>query len=214
MRYYNDMESLLETIKMGFILNMKDNNGYFEMFNSIILIFLFSYIVKNQSLLNYISENSFEKMFSFFCKKPVCVKIDGKRSTRTSDYICRTDNLFSNRFQAIWYYINISHNNPSIYSVKEFATSSNNYDDYRMAGSDCNEKTNKMTNDIFIVDQLQKFKLNDDIYCKVYISSDSIENNNNKNSSTINVETILIEIFSYTLSLIEVKEFVNDITER
>ena len=66
MRYYNDMESLLETIKMGFILNMKDNNGYFEMFNSIILIFLFSYIVKNQSLLNYISENSFEKMLSFF----------------------------------------------------------------------------------------------------------------------------------------------------
>ena len=150
MRYYNDMESLLETIKMGFILNMKDNNGYFEMFNSILLIFLFSYIVKNQSLLNYISENSFEKMLSFFCKKPVSVKIDGKRSTRTSDYICRTDNLFSNRFQAIWHYINISHNNPTIYSVKEFATSSNNYDDYRMAGSDCNEKTNKMTNDIFI----------------------------------------------------------------
>ena len=27
MRYYNDMESLLETIKMGFIVNMKDNNG-------------------------------------------------------------------------------------------------------------------------------------------------------------------------------------------
>ena len=88
-----------------------------------------------------------------------------------------------------------SYNNPTIYSVKEFATSSNNYEDYRMAGSDCNEKTNKMTNDIFIVDQLQKFKLNDDIYCKVYISSDSIENNNNKNSSTINVETILIELF-------------------
>ena len=92
MRYYNDMESLLETIKMGFILNMKDNNGYFNMINSMILIFLFSYITKNQSLLNYISENSFEKMLSFFCKKPVCVKIDGKRSTRTSDYICRTDN--------------------------------------------------------------------------------------------------------------------------
>jgi len=26
MRYYNLLESLLETIKMGFIVNMKDNN--------------------------------------------------------------------------------------------------------------------------------------------------------------------------------------------
>ena len=66
MRYYNDMESLLETVKMGFFLNMKNNSGYFEMFNSIILIFLFSCIIKNQSLLNYISENSFEKILSFF----------------------------------------------------------------------------------------------------------------------------------------------------
>lgn len=43
MRYYNDMESFLETIKMGFIFNMKDNNGYFNMINSMLLIFLFSY---------------------------------------------------------------------------------------------------------------------------------------------------------------------------
>lgn len=68
------MESLLETIKMGFILNMKDNSGDFNMINSVILIFLFSYITKNLSLLNYISENTFEKYYLFFLKNSFVLK--------------------------------------------------------------------------------------------------------------------------------------------
>ena len=212
MRYYNDIESLFETLKMGYIFNMKDKTNYFDMITSIFFIYIFSYIFKNQYIINYfsehISENFIEKIICYFYNKPVRVKIDGKRSTRTSDYICRTDNLFSNRFQAMWYYINTSHNIPSIYSVKEFATSGNNYDDYRMAGSDTSDKIDKTSNDIFIVDQIQRFKLNNDIYCKVYISSDNIETNTNKNSSTINIETVQIELFSYTLSLNEVKKFI------
>lgn len=212
---YNDFDSILETFKMGILLNMRDKNNYMEMLSSIFFILIFSFLLKNQNILNYLSdtgESSFEKIISLFYKQPSKVKIEGKRSTRTSDYICRTDHLFSYRFQAIWDYINNSHHNSDIYSLKEFATSCNNYDDYRMAGSDDPRIGKRKTNDIFIVDQKKKFKIDDNIFCRVYFSFDNIESNSNKNSSTINVETIEIDIFSYTLTLNQLKSYVENIT--
>ena len=50
---------------------------------------------------------------------------------KVTSYITKTDNLFSNRFNAFWYYISKNNlQNPTIYSLKEYANSSNIYDDY------------------------------------------------------------------------------------
>ena len=101
----------------------------------------------------------------------------------------KTDSLFSMRFSAFWDYISKNNlNNSTIYSLKEYANSSNIYDDYgeprkknkilKMSKNKTNSANSSEDEDedednfiekrdIFIVDQPKHFKLKSDIYCKV-----------------------------------------------
>ena len=101
---------------------------------------------------------------------------------KVTSYITKTDNLFSNRFNAFWYYISKNNlQNPTIYSLKEYANSSNIYDDYgepknrkKSFTRKYNDEINKIDSDneeedfsnkdIFIVDQPRHFKINDNIF--------------------------------------------------
>ena len=69
--------------------------------------------------------------FSYFMPKYNVIVLEGKRCMKVSSYITKTDNLFSNRFQAFWYYISKNNmNNKTIYSIKEYADSENLYNNY------------------------------------------------------------------------------------
>ena len=92
--------------------------------------------------------------------------------------------------------------NDSIYCIREYANSSNIYDDYgepkrynknSEIDNDIDDyETNK---DLFIVDQSKYFKLNENIYCKV-----SKVNDSGDEKKSYEMEHITIEIYSYKLS--------------
>ena len=206
-------ESIMESLKMGFIFNMRDNenNKYTFIINSLVMVLL-NFILNNDAVYDYIK--SFFEVINKRCNFYSCktIIIEGKRCLKTSDYMTRTDSLFSDRFLAFWHYIaNNNLNNQSIKCLKEFADSSNIFDDNgdsknsRRSIRLLNNNSNT-SRDIFIVNQHQSFKINNDIYCKVLID---IEKLDDKKNSTI--ESIKVELYSYTLSLKNIRNFIDNL---
>ena len=203
------INSLIETIKIGYFVNMKSDMN--TVFVPIILIFI-TYIFSHEKFLDniiaYISDYLYHKKYP-------CVTLEGKRCFKSSDYNTRTDQLFSNRFKAIWHFISkTTETNNSIYKIKEFADSSNIYDENGDSYKNHRNRKDakKRDLDMYVVNQHRCFVLYDDIYCKVSFNNEIIENKSNKKSSNNNIETIKLQIFSYTKSLINLKNFIDKIT--
>lgn len=128
----HNIGGLIETFKMMYIMNVKDS-GFYENFGMLFLITLLTFIMNNDNCYEKFEKNIgflLDNLTYFFPKKNVIV-LEGKRCMKVTSYITKTDNLFSNRFNAFWYYISKNNlQNPTIYSLKEYANSSNIYDDY------------------------------------------------------------------------------------
>jgi hypothetical protein len=203
----------METIKVGYLFNMKSGMGMGEMVFAPLLMIFLSFIMSNEKFIEnfftFISEN-------FYYKRSNCIVLEGKRCFKTSEYNTRSDQLFSNRFKAIWHYIaKNTENNKSIYKIKEYADSSNIYDENSdsFGGRRNNRNFEKKKNhDIYVVNQSKYFYLDYDIYCKVTFNNETLEKKGARNSSTNSIETIKINIFSYTKPLIHLKYFVDSIT--
>jgi hypothetical protein len=211
----NTLGGLLDTMKMMILMNIKDGDVYS---NTIMLFFisLLTFIFNSEEC--YVSfENSISNLtsyFSYFMPKCNVIVLQGKRCMKVSSYITKTDNLFSNRFQAFWYYISKNNmNNKTIYSIKEYADSENLYNNYGDSiknkkrnnnDIDDNHSDSEESNDIFLVNQSTHFKITNDIYCKVYSLHDKIDE-----KKKIDVENITIEIYSYTLSLKNLRDFLD-----
>tara|TARA_B100000925_G_scaffold288949_1_gene270862 strand:+ start:2935 stop:4497 length:1563 start_codon:yes stop_codon:yes gene_type:complete len=196
---------------------MKDTSTYDGIVGMVVLFFL-TYILSNENkdfmdnIFRWVGENVY-----FFRPRKNSVFIEGKRCVKVSRYMTKTDNLFSNRFTAYWYYISKNNlNNKTIYSVKEYANSSNIYDDY---GDPKNNRRNKsredlleedennlINSDIFVVEQLKYFKIEDDIYCKVHRDYDKGDE-----KRKFEMENISIEIYSYTKSLEYLTKYLDNI---
>ena len=216
----NSLGGLLDTMKMMILMNIKDGDMYMNLtilFFLSLLTFIFNseecYIGFENSIVNLSS------YFSYFMPKYNVIVLEGKRCMKVSSYITKTDNLFSNRFQAFWYYISKNNmNNKTIYSIKEYADSENLYDNYGDSIKNKNHRKNDnednddnysdseetMNNDIFLVNQSTYFKITDDIYCRVYSAHDKMDE-----KKKIDVENIKIEIYSYTLSLKNLRDFLD-----
>ena len=224
----NNINSIFDIIKMMLLMNIKDsdiNNNFFLL----IIITFITFIFNNENCYYEIEKfiiNLFNYL-NFFTPKCNTITLEGKICMKITSYITKTDNLFSNRFMAFWYYISKNNlNNKTIKSVKEYANSSNIYDDYgepknykkrfvnrnqensNEESSDDEEFTIK-NRDIFIVDQHNYFKLTKDIYCK--ISKKYSEMGDEK--KPYEMENIIIEIYSYKLSLKELTNFLDNIDE-
>ena len=156
------------------------------------------------------SDDIYEYIFKNFIKYK-CNKIclEGKTATRTCEYTCRVDNLFSDRFKALWYHINKLNNNKTITSIKEYSMSCNNYNDSRMAGHRDSGQIN--ISDFFIVNQKKKFCIDEDIYCYVKIYSNENDSSSNKKCN-ISIENIVLEIFSYKYSMDHLLNYIDKIT--
>lgn len=183
-------DTLIETIKMNYLINSRENNNFYM--NTLLIIFL-------TVLVNYDIHKIFLNIKNLFLQKNSFF-LEGKRTLKNNDYITRTDSLFSDRFLAFWNFINKnSINNPDIYSFKEYAE----HEESRY--TKCN-KFFSQQDDIFIVNQYKKFTISTDLYCIVTIEKDKIDE---KQQSMI--EIINIEIFSYILSKKHIQDFLDNL---
>ena len=212
------MTSFIETIKMGYIFNMRSNISILETFVSTLFFLAITYILSNDDFVDKLT-GFFSELYYKRCNS---ILLEGKRCFRTTDYNTRSDQLFSNRFNAIWHFIAKNNgSNKSIYSLKEFANSSNIYDEngdpyaipekYGFRHRADTTKKSTRSRDIFIVNQKKKFILASDILCKVTFINEKQERKSNKQTMT-NTETIRLEIFSYNKSLTDIRIFIDEMT--
>ena len=220
----NGLNSMIESFKMMYFVNMKDSSVYDNMMIMALLTIL-SFIMNNDACYEKFEElikNCFS-FLSFLQPKRNTIILEGKRCLKVSSYLTRTDNLFSDRFSAFWYYISTNNlDNPSIYSLKEYAYSSNIYDDYgdpkhlkndridldefdEEEDEDLINPTNKF--DLLIVSQTRHFKIEKNIFCKVVTHCDKGDEKQKK----IEMENITIELYSYKVSLKDLTKFLNKI---
>ena len=203
-------EQIMDMIKMSLFLNLNS----FNITNiNTLLVLIISIFFSNEESINYLFD-LFKNYIALFNKKKTVI-LEGKRCFKTADYNTRSDQLFSDRFKAVWYYSikSISTNN-TIYEIKEYSESCNIYDEYGDSRIKKKGKLSKKNDrDFFIVHQNTKFKLCEDIWCNVYLDNEKIEMNTNKKNNNANIETIKLEIFSKKNSLYKINNFIDEITE-
>ena len=214
--YNNIIENLLDTFKMSMLVNARDSNNfiYYTVF-----ILLTTCVLNNREFNDYIKE-FFSNINLFLIKnrKNRSITIEGKVIFKDNEYSSRIQNLFSNKFTAIWKHIcSNSLNNTKIYNLKEF--SDIKYDMYAKYNYNVDyiENDNMTKDDIakyniakynYIVDQDNSFKISDDIYCSV-----KIENNSNSDKKDSIMQTIRIKIYSNKLSLSKLAKYIDDIED-
>tara|TARA_Y100000389_G_scaffold139973_1_gene137776 strand:+ start:1388 stop:3013 length:1626 start_codon:yes stop_codon:yes gene_type:complete len=208
----------MENMKFIFfsaIHNKLQNNIFIEIF----LVAIFPVILRYICNLNYynITYNlEIRDLFNSLFRKKNSILIEGKKCTKLSDYITRTDNLFSDRFYAFWHHINKSAEyNKSVYSLKEYANTCNDEENYNYNRSNIkNEEKSrsKKMSDIFVINQYKSFNLEKDIYCKVLFENNNYDNND-KNRK-LETENITIYIYSYKKSVNQLRYYIDSITNK
>jgi hypothetical protein len=173
------------------------NNLEFNCFN--IFSFLFLLIIYNyRFIILYFFIDSFNYKNHIY--------IEGKRHFNSSRCYTKYDELYSNKFKAIWYYVNKNYEKLNINSVKEYSSGSSQYNDY--GDKINNNNNNNQDNNNFIVNQFSSFKLNDYIYCKVEIYDNNLDDKLTNKSIVENV--INLDIYSYK-SLKYINDFLDKI---
>ena len=218
----NSLNGLIDNLKMMYFMNARENNYYENLF-IMFFIFAVTFIINNDNFYVILEKSihSFTQYFRFLFPK-CSIILEGKRCMKVTNYTTKTDNLFGDRFNAFWYYISKENlKNKSIYCLKEYANSSNIYDDYgepknnrRIRWNNNEESTNNegdseldfSSRDVFVVNQKTPFKLTKDIFCLVNTNYDRGDE-----KKCYDMENITIEIYSYKLSLKEIEKFIDDL---
>uniref|UniRef100_A0A6C0JM71 AAA+ ATPase domain-containing protein n=1 Tax=viral metagenome TaxID=1070528 RepID=A0A6C0JM71_9ZZZZ len=192
----------MNTIQMNLFSMIKTNNIVLDSIISTCIMsligMLVNYVYDKQF---YIFEFSWNKCYNLFYKRNI-ILLEGKKSSVTSAYTLTNSitSSYSDRFKAVWDHIikNIENNN-DIFQIKE-----------SISGFDSLSFNNKQLTDIFIVYQNKHFLIDKDIY--VYTQIEKEEGHDKNEKHTTKTDIITIEIYSYKLSLIHLKKYVEDIT--
>lgn len=184
----DDILSLLQLQMLSSTTGASKTNTMFA-----VILILFTFISRN---IRYISRLLSKDLFNVYFKKNT-ITIDGKRLK--SEFKTFYTDLFSTRFKAVWEHVSET-DYKYINSIKEISTFDYDYN------RDSDERDTIESN-VFVVNQYDKFNLTEDIYCKIDMYNDLEEKDNKKFES----EIITIEIFSYNKSLLEIKNFIEDI---
>ena len=202
------IDNILELFKLNSIVNGNNN----IIVTSLIMAFLtfISNFIANNSF-KYIDINLFiDNIKGYFIKYNTIV-IEGKRCVKNGPHSVRVDNLFGETFLALWKYINDNlYNKSDIYTIKELSEGVGMYDDWGDLYS--SSEKNRLKPSVYVVKQHTRFKLEDDIYCKVFFENEEMENNNSKVISKN--ENIIIRLYSHKRTLFELRKYVNNITEK
>jgi hypothetical protein len=193
-----------DVMRMSMFNYLKINNPVIDAILSTFVLSFIGYILNLISEGNLSNRHFFdiEKIKGYIYKKNIII-LEGKTSSATSVYnpISNISTAYSDRFKALWFHIieNIV-NNQTIFEIKET---------YSNCDSLIGESTrNKKVSDFFVVSQKKVFKITPYIYVRCDFSYDD-----NKNDKTITkTEKITIELYSYTLSLSQLKEYIDNIT--
>ena len=238
MNNMNNMNNTKYGEKLYSLLPSSFSMRSYAMLYNTLIIMIISYIVKNEYLNDLVSDisngiyNSVKsrcvRAFSRISGIGQCrtIVLEGKQCLKATDYISRTDNLFSNKFIAFWHYIaSMNVDNPDIICLKEFANSSNIFDEHgdskrsmrsrrNFRGGENedndrdNDRENTISEDFYILNQYRSIRIAPQIYCSVKINKEVIDE---KKHNTI--ENIKIEIYSYSLSMRELCLFIDNIED-
>jgi hypothetical protein len=139
--------------------------------------------------------------------------LEGKKYFNTNNSGHPVENVnFSDTFKAVWNEIdiiisNVEKNN-TIYSLKEFCIgfSTNSIRSY----------DNTVSDNMYIICQKKAFLLNKEleIYAYAIFTIDNIEGSGGGNKTTVIIEKITVQLFSYKTSLSDIKTFVENITTK
>lgn len=203
----NSVNGLIESFKMMYFMNIKDMS-IFQNILSIIIITVFSVLIYNENLNDNV-DKYVQKVIEYFTnKKCKTIILEGKSSFCVTNYSSKTDNIFSDRFQAFWDYISKNNfDNNSINTIKEYPESHWSDGDYINEKRDNDECLEIMkSKNQFIVNQTTPFLVQPNIYCKV-----STSKSNNDDKTKVEVENIKIEIYSYYYSHDYLSNFLDNI---
>lgn len=198
----NGIHSLMDQFKMLYLMNFRDFSFFQNCFFMLFILF-FTYVLTNESLYYQVENYIRHSLHSMYSTNKRSIVLEGKHCFRINSYRSKTDNIFSDRFQAFWFFIcktNIE--NQSVFCIKEYFESE--YDDDYLYSNNINREKPK---NYYIVDQPFSFHVKDDIHCKVTKRKD----NNDDKSRKVDIENITIEIYSYVLSLRALHDFLEEL---
>jgi hypothetical protein len=196
------LDILFDSTKYSILTQTRTGNVFYDTLITTAIISLFTFFfnkmcdIKHMKVLNTI--------YSLFYKKN-CIILEGKKCSVVSNYSYgqQISVSYSDRFKAILDYVvkNID-NQKSIYQLKEFY---HNIMD--------NKKTNKSIGETLIVNQYKNFTIDDKIFYEIMCEREDDSNNNDRQEKmTAKTDIITIKIYSYDLSLVEIKKYIDNIT--
>jgi hypothetical protein len=205
-QYYDMMNSV---ISMNIFSNL--NTGY-QLIDMLISSLIMMYMTHAFTYFRYYLRNVSDLFYLFNYNT---VTIEGYRSIMLGGWQARTQNIFSMRFRALWYHMQlVQSKSTTIYSIKEYPSSGNKRDEYDSENEDDNNEYSKLHNDIYVVNQRKSFEIEKNIWCKVRMIEDNTEGNERgREKTTCKLETIKIDIFSNVYSVDYLKKYMDKITD-
>jgi DNA replication protein DnaC len=198
-----DPREILQTLKLNVLMNFKTGDPTTDLIISLVFTsFIGAFFNYMANIFDYINISSIIQFFKGRMASEIT--IEGKRIFRSNNWSSNVSTIWSRRFEAIWDHINNDLDYQGITSLKE------------MIGSIDTDVDNTKDNNIFIVDQnLASFALDSDkkIFANVK-SSDNTGDSDKMIEVTGKVETIKISIYSYKLSLSDIKDFIEKLTKK
>ncbi len=199
----NIYDTFFDSAKYSILTRFRTGNVFYDTIITTTCISLFTYFFNKMYDINHMKFISF--IYSLFYKKN-CIILEGKKCSVVSNYTYgqQISVSYSDRFKAILDYIvkNIDKND-SIYQIKEFY---HNIIDNKKIGS-------KTVGDTLIVNQYKKFSIDDKIFYEIICEREDDSNNSDRQEkTTAKTDIITIKIYSYDLSLIEIKRYIDNIT--
>tara|TARA_B100000424_G_scaffold270733_1_gene270931 strand:+ start:3608 stop:5167 length:1560 start_codon:yes stop_codon:yes gene_type:complete len=199
-------KNIFDIFKLSVLTSFKTNNPMFDMIVSTIITGIISLFMMQ-----------FSKFYDFFTYDIVfliknhfrySITVEGKITFRSSSWNVGTRGLWTKTFDAIWDHINNETNYEGINRLKEIDNSFYYPEDYDNLDTS-NEKKN-----IYIIDNPNcSVAINKE---KTIFASVKIKDNSDDSDKMIEmcgkVETIKIEIYSYTKKVSEIKEYLHLIT--
>jgi ATP-dependent Zn protease len=199
----NIYDTFFDSAKYSILTRFRTGNVFYDTIITTTCISLFTYFFNKMYDINHMKFISF--IYSLFYKKN-CIILEGKKCSVVSNYTYgqQISVSYSDRFKAILDYIvkNIDKND-SIYQIKEFY---HNIIDNKKIGS-------KTVGDTLIVNQYKKFSIDDKIFYEIICEREDDSNNSDRQEkTTAKTDIITIKIYSYDLALVEIKNYIDNIT--
>jgi len=203
----NIMQTAMDTFRLNIISKFQTGNYVLDMLITT-CIFGFISMIINLIRDSWVAPNKINSIVGEYLFKKKSITIEGRRCIKSGTYATRTDQLFSNRFRALWHYIGEHINTQSsIVSIKEYAESANSHNSY---GDKITASTHEHQ-DIYVVKQNRYFVLAEDIFCNVVFNNEDLGEGT---KMLCKIETISLHIFSYKKTLGELQYFIDGIMKK